>query len=551
MLLAILVVLLVLLVAYWWANAGVFDALLHFLCVVIAGSMAIALWEPITIGFLLDGELTHYGWGLALGGLFLVSLLILRTIVDKACPFRPVLPRWSDWAFGSVLGLGSGVLTIGMVLISMGHVASTREMIDYEGWKREPSSELPVQTEPGSVVSLVMASTGWFFGMLSDHAFAPTFGQASLAAWRPDIAGDGGSLLRDSVEKGKGKSFVGPKGISIAGAFFDPTFILGSTTQGTGAYAVLVSAKRPSYDPSNGFTLSASQARLIDGTTGSSVFPVEFAQAEETSGMSLVRYRFQGDAAYMGTPKTTDETIACLIFPAKGLNRTAGGQLFLQIKGLRFALPQLTEGAQDMAKAVQSAGSKIELAADADTPVIPGTELRMDSSLQGAGLEKNGLPGSLVESEGRLMSGAAERFKRDGNVRSDVNSIFAPPGSKIVMLKCTRDTAVDLFNVNRTRKDAEKVGEFGVPMLVDANSNVYSPCGYILKNEQNGEFEIYLEPPEEGFTIKRFRRAATGGELNIIYRIPDGTVVKLVVLSDPAKGLSQGRIVGSTTLPVG
>ena len=37
----------VLLIAYWWSNAGAFSALIHLLCVITAGALAFALWEPI------------------------------------------------------------------------------------------------------------------------------------------------------------------------------------------------------------------------------------------------------------------------------------------------------------------------------------------------------------------------------------------------------------------------------------------------------------------------------------------------------------------------
>jgi len=548
MILSVITLLVVLLIAYWWGNAGVFDALLHLLCVIVAGALAVALWEPVTVGFMLDGGFGEYAWGVTLGGMFVLLLLICRLIVDAACPFRPKVSRMLDWSVGSLLGLCSGVLTMGLVLISIGHIASTRELLGYQGWIRDPGSDAPKQSESGAPATLMMNAAAGFYGWLSDASLAPIVGNASLARWRPDIAADGGSLLRDSIEGGKGRLSTPSNGVSVVSAHYDPSFALKSG--GSGAYAVLVSLKRPGYDKGAGFTMSASQARLIDGNTGSSVFPAEFAQAEQSAGDSLVRYRFSGDGSYLGSTASSEESLACLLFPATGLKRSKDGPLFLQIKGLRIQLPTPQTDAAEMARAVSSGGKQVQIAADADTPVVPASELRLDTGLQGAMIDRNGMPGSLTEDNGKLTGGAATHITRGQNAKGDVRGFFEPNGQRMVMLKCSRDTAVDLFNVNRTRKDAEKVGMNGEPVLVDDKNNIYAPCGYLWKDDVKNEFEIYLEPPEEGFTINRFRRAANSGELQIMYRIPNGVTIKLVVLRDPNKSIGEGRVVGTANLTV-
>ena len=44
----ILIIGFVVLIAYWWANQGVFSALLHLIAVILAGAVALAVWEPLT-----------------------------------------------------------------------------------------------------------------------------------------------------------------------------------------------------------------------------------------------------------------------------------------------------------------------------------------------------------------------------------------------------------------------------------------------------------------------------------------------------------------------
>ena len=78
----IVVILMVLLIAYWWATQGLFSAILHLVCVVAAATIALALWEPLVVGLLLrGGGFDNYAWGLGLGALFTFSLLIFRVTV--------------------------------------------------------------------------------------------------------------------------------------------------------------------------------------------------------------------------------------------------------------------------------------------------------------------------------------------------------------------------------------------------------------------------------------------------------------------------------------
>ena len=542
-------ILFVLLIAYWWANAGVFDALMHLLCVIMAGALALALWEPVTTSLLLTPTLVDYAWGVSLGALFLVSLAALRFAMDKLTPMRPKVARWADWVFGGAFGLASGVLTIGLVLIAAGHVAGARELAGYEGWKREPGVPEPRQTADGLglVVGGIVGGTGDFFNFVSGNAFAPFLGNASLATVRPDIAADGLSLLRDSVDAGKGRLGVTPEGLSVAGFYRDANFgLLGG---GTGGFAVLLSAKQSSFDASGGFSLSASQARLIDGSSGASAFPVEFAQREEKSGDSLVRYKFRGDGDYLGTMTSSAESVACLVFPAAPFGASKG-PFFLQVKGLRFALADPTPGPEGIAKAVQSGGKAMQLADAKDAPMVPADQLRLDNGVQGMMLDKNALPGSLKEDSGKLIGGAAERISRSGVAAGDVRYIDEPAGTKLVVLRCSGNSAVDLFDNDRTRKAASKAGPNGEPVLIDDKQNIFAPCGYIWRDEQRNEFEIYLEPPKEGFTLKRFARAATNGELFILYRVPEGVTLKLVALRDPARSMSDAVMVGRCDVKV-
>ncbi|MBM4006720.1 MAG: CvpA family protein [Planctomycetes bacterium] len=541
--------LVVLLIAYWWGNQGAFDALVHLIAVIVAGALAFALWEPVTHAFLLTPALSEFGWGLSLGVLFLALLAILRIVIDKLCPVRPRLARWADWAFGSLMGVWSGVLTVGMILIAVGHVATARDLAGHENWKRDAGSPGPIASNGDAPASVCVSATAGFYKLVSDGGFAPWLGAGSLATLRPDVGADADSLMRDSVDGGKGRVAVTPAGLSVSGFYRDPSFAI--KTGGPGAFAVLINPKSPSFDSSGGFSLAASQAHLIDASTGTSVFPVEFSQREAKSGDSLVRYSFAGDANYLTTASSSAESVACLLFPSKPFGESKG-PFYLQIKGLRYELPNPTPGPEGLAKAVQSGGKTIAVAAAGeDVPVIPENQLRVDAGVQGVLIDKNNMPGSLKEDGNLLIGGAAERISKADATSGDVRFIKETEGSRILRLVCSRDTVVDLFNTDRTRKDAERVGPNGQPVLIDATGNIYAPVGYIWRDEQRDEFEIYLdEEPKEGLTLKRFARAANSGEIFILYRVPIGVTVKTVALRDPNRSMADARIVGKADIAV-
>src|SRR5690606_9366731 len=121
----ILLIALVLLIGYWWANQGLFSALLHLLCVIAAGAIALALWEPVTVRWVLrGGGFDPYAWGVVLVGLFIVTLLILRITTDRLIRANVDLPHWANLTFGFPVGVAAGVLTIGIYMLGAGFIQS-------------------------------------------------------------------------------------------------------------------------------------------------------------------------------------------------------------------------------------------------------------------------------------------------------------------------------------------------------------------------------------------------------------------------------------------
>jgi hypothetical protein len=166
-------------------------------------------------------------------------------------------------------------------------------------------------------------------------------------------------------------------------------------------------------------------------------------------------------------------------------------------------------------------------------------------------MDTNEMPGTLREQGGKLLGGASEHVTKPQSTRSVVRNFFESKEERIVMLRCTRGSTVDLFDADKTRKDASAAGYGAVPTLMDDAGNSYAPVGYVWNNERAQEFEVYFnETPDSGFTLDWFRRASAGGDLNLIYKVPVGRTIRTVVFSDPARSLKDARVVGKANLKV-
>ncbi len=127
MILNFVVIVFVLLIGYWWANQGLFSAVIHLLCVIVAGALALALWEPIGVGLFMKGSwFVSYAMGVALVGTFAVTLFGLRLASNLLIPGNLEFPKWANLAFGYPVGLFAGVLTMGITVIGLGMLQSQR-----------------------------------------------------------------------------------------------------------------------------------------------------------------------------------------------------------------------------------------------------------------------------------------------------------------------------------------------------------------------------------------------------------------------------------------
>src|SRR5436190_4159156 len=147
-------------IAYIWMTRGFFSALLNMACVLVAGAIAFAVWEPgayflldhaPTTGFL--SGISGGAWGIALGGPFIAALALLRVGLDKALPANVHCNQVTNYVGGGLCGTVAGVISAGILVMSIGFMRLDTEFMGYKplgysgpgsGLKKESGLLLPV-----------------------------------------------------------------------------------------------------------------------------------------------------------------------------------------------------------------------------------------------------------------------------------------------------------------------------------------------------------------------------------------------------------------------
>jgi hypothetical protein len=109
---------------------GLFSAMIATLCVVIAGAVAFAAWEPLVYTFLLE-RMPDLAWGLGLLLPFCIALGILRSIAEISVPKNMQLDDATNFVGGTAFGLVSGVIVAGIFVTSLSFMRFGPTMLGY------------------------------------------------------------------------------------------------------------------------------------------------------------------------------------------------------------------------------------------------------------------------------------------------------------------------------------------------------------------------------------------------------------------------------------
>lgn len=534
---------LALLIAYWWANQGFFSALLHFVCVVAAGAIALALWEPVTVKFLLRGGwFDNYAWGVSLLGIFVIALFILRVAFDKLVPDNVNLPSWANYLFGTAFGLGAGIITVGIFMLGAGFMQSSVDIVGYRGMARDSAT----QGQPSKTGQLYPPLHTWtanFYTAMSGGALAPTFTRASLKRNYPDLGGMAASLQRDSAWDGEGRTTMPPDAVRIEEVFFARNANIGGG--GRGAIGVKVNFDRAAYDRGEMLVVSASQVRLIaqKGGTAFGVHPTRWVQL---TGGAPTEHAFDDVTHYVTSLPAQQQTPVIFLFPLAAL----GGATpeFVQIKGNRYKLPATAPDIDDIAylREKQSlGGTVVKVAYDANAPLAEDGEIQVDAGIQPLNVSKNAVSQMTVVDN--FLSSGREEFPRESALGSAgrelrIKGILEAEGTKIVKVNVSRGTSsIDIWDDKHDFR--KKAGGNSAPMLVDSEGRTYKANGYFwIKSDK---IEIMLNPEKGIQNASEIPNLPSAGthKLYLIFSVTDGVKIVGVRLGDVT--------VANTDVPVG
>ncbi|HWL92999.1 MAG TPA: CvpA family protein [Phycisphaerae bacterium] len=118
MLFSLVVALMVILIAAFWAYQGFFSALIMFFESVVACMLAFGFYEVLA-GMWIEQTGPGLGHALAFMGIFLGSLLLLRMATDKLIRDNVTLPLVLDRAGAAAAGFFTGMITVGGALTAI------------------------------------------------------------------------------------------------------------------------------------------------------------------------------------------------------------------------------------------------------------------------------------------------------------------------------------------------------------------------------------------------------------------------------------------------
>ncbi len=523
-------ILLVLLIAYWWANQGLFSAVLHLLCVIVAGAITLAVWEPLTVGLALQGtQFDDYAWGVCFIGVFVISLLILRVTMDKSVRANLQFPPMANLLIGFPVGAVAGILTVGIFLIGAGFIQSNRDIMGFVGWGRATQDG---RVKQGDRLWLpVHQLTYEFYSFLSVGSLYPTFNDTPLRRYNPNLDALAISLVRDSAKEGRAKLSLKPSAARVTDAVY-------CNDSQTNRIAVGLFFDAGARDFGEQLTLSSAQIRLIGDARGSAepvvLFPVAWTQYDGFHSFDDVTH-------YITSEPGQSQANVRVEFDARQLGNSQ--PKFIQIRGTRYRIPLEAGGRVRQVTSVEFAdgrragatGGFASVAVDATARSIQ-TALEQSNSIRPITASTNQKPAGIQVSESLFIIGGDGDFDRAGGERPSRNlmikGIDEPSGTRIVQVNVSRESAANIFGSVK-----EKTGNDSKIMLVDSSGRPYLPIGFIHDKPDNKtrifvDFQNYITR----FDQLPMLPSAGGQTLRLLFSVTENATITGFKVGDVTVG---------------
>lgn len=534
----------VLILAWVWGSRGFFSALIHMMCVIIAGAVAFGVWEVIAYAILEStGKkwVIDIAWGVSIAVPFALTLAVLRVAVDKALPFNTDLDGTSNLIGGLACGAISGVISAGILIISITNLRISSESVEYEMVDYDTNGSIVRKTD---FLTLYPRITAGFYSFLSQNSLRTS---TPMGVWRPDVAYEG-AMLRTNFNNGTSRFALPPKAVSIVKRYtvglkstgvevksflsqsqthtpFTESSPISNSDKNHYVEGFVLQFKNAARETDGRVVIGASQAQLIirspDNTESRTVFPVALiSQSVVQEGDDRVRYwrwPYSSPRTFIASTGGADDPPMGLEF----LVPKGWTPLALNIKGVRFkvedmapgqdfkdgpdriealtryevvSLPPGAKGARTRREFPDGTGASLKTTAYTVNPQsenggFTGPIVMIDSLPLGIVFSSDDKGGLVTNDNNQIMEGeVALKTSRLANKGIDqklqVRRIAAEDNTVIIQVNISNDSDI-AFTKSKLAMEG-----IGAPVLVDNLGQRYSAIGYVYQDSTSTRLKI-------------------------------------------------------------
>lgn len=567
MIMNILVIAMVGLIAYLWASQGFFSALMHLACVVVAGAVAFALWEPLTYGFLINLNLPFQELAFTLGLMapFLVTLAVLRIACDKLIPRGLDFDEATNFVGGLVCGAGSGLITAGILVTAISFLRLPPGFLGHR----------PVDYDAaGNIVksrALWLPADELTVG-LYEYVSRGSLATATPLATRAPDAHLRANMVRFTFD-GKGRTSANPKDFSIvgrytvagegAGDFTTDSFSLtpdgdpvrqdiklldGTSVSGPARIEGFVLRLGPGAKEKSGkFVTSRGQVQLITRTPEGEariLQPVAVISQADATRLDLGRWRFDAPSVQISSVGGASETAMAFEFVVPQgwettdlLFRNVRMEISPQGGGTEFASTSERDEAVtsrsmftdlNIADPVLAAATEARQPTQNDQPITDPVRVtdRIGPNWSVNTTNRGGLQVQNIDRNNYIIDGSHTFTREQMNERGLDQNLrlerFAETAdTKIVQVDVSRRSPLSVLG-----KAADAALSVAPPQLVDSLGQVYDAIGFVYDDGRN--VQIRFTPGQPIRALRELPTLSNSREnerLTLIFRASAGVEI--------------------------
>ena len=562
-------------IAYMWSQEGLFSAFIHFICTVIAGAVAFAVWEPLA--YIMLGVREDIAWSVSLGIPFLATLGLLRVIMDKAIPHNMKFPAVANLVGGGAFGLGSGLIAVGILIICMGFLRLPSDFLGYKPITYDAQGNLQ---RTGGLWVPADKLTAKLYERLSIAGLATSTPMALVA---PDV-NEQAALMRITFDD-RARNTLSPEDFNVVGQytvtaetpkelFEDSLFVVDGQKQsqqvrdlngdpfGPGSSLIGVALRfEPGAKESGGqVVLGAGQLRLLledrDGNTFG-VHPIAVISQAKGDSLSFGRFRFDAKEIYAASVGAASQSTMVFEFPAP----SGATPKHLMVKNIRIpmdSIPEIkpsdgaatfTTAARDEAINDQSLlkGATLVASADgADDSVGGGEFATRHSDNVVAGDDASALRSFGILVSSKLRDHAFSRGDRGSLEVNKENQIVRgehtfPKGNTDIPPKLRVSEFLTSFDTTLVQIQVDTTGRFSIlgkamdaaqnvlpPILIGSDGRRYDAVGYIHKHSRGVTISYDRGNPIRGLSqIPQVTRSKPDDRLILLFLVSKGRNVEI------------------------